>query len=266
MYSPFALGWRYLGYWLRAVNGKGHGVHSPFVYDFVRSVLLDKTPYPAYTEVEGVRRKLLQDMRTISVADYGAGSGHLTRRDRRIADIARTSLKPAKYAQLLHRMAQRYRPRTIVELGTSFGVSTSYMAFGNPAAQVITGEGSPSIADTAAEVFRSLQLDRVELVRGNFDETIPAMQEACKHPPELLFLDGNHRLEPTLRYFEQWRTVAAPDAIWVFDDIHWSAEMEAAWEALKAHPAVTLHLDLFFVGIISLNPDFKQQFGCSIRF
>lgn len=266
MYTPFQLGWRYLHYWLTAANGKGHGIHSPFVYDFVRSVLLDRCDYPAYAQVESVRKALLQDTRVISVSDYGAGSGHLTTRERRVADIARTSLKPAKYAQLLYRIAQRYRPKTIVELGTSFGISTSYLALGNPEAQVITGEGAPAIADTAAQVFRDLNLERMELIRGNFDETIPSMIDACAHPPELLFLDGNHRLEPTLRYFEQWRSVAAPDAIWVFDDIHWSAEMEAAWEAIKAHPAVTLHVDLFFVGIISLNPDFKQRFGCSIRY
>ena len=255
-----------MNYWLTAANGKGHGIHSPFVYDFVRTVLLDREAYPAYNEIESVRKKLLQDNQLITVSDYGAGSGHLTSRERRVSDIARTSLKPAKYAQLLYRIAQHYRPNTIVELGTSFGVSTSYMAKGNPQAQVITGEGAPAIADTAVEVFRDLDLNHIQLVRGNFDETIPSMIEACAHPPQLLFLDGNHRLEPTFRYFEQWRSVAAPDAIWVFDDIHWSKDMEAAWEAIKAHPAVTLHIDLFFVGIISLNPDFKQRFGCSIRY
>lgn len=266
MYSPWQLGWRYLKYWLTASNGHGHGIHSPFVFDLVQSVLLDKQRYPDYARLEAQRRLLQQSNEHITVTDFGAGSGHLKSKQRAVSAIARTSLKPAKYAQLLYRLSRRYQPKTIVELGTSLGISTAHLALGNPTAQVITGEGAPAIAERARRVFSDLDLKRIELVEGDFSETIPQMIEACQDPPELLFLDGNHRYEPTMAYFEAWRTVASPQAIWVFDDIHWSAEMEQAWEALKAHPAVTLHVDLFFVGLISLNPDFKQPFGCSIRF
>lgn len=265
MYSRVQLGKKYLRYYFTASNGKGHGIHSPFVFDFITKVLNDRTKYPAYRRIESLRKKMLADKTVIDVQDFGAGSSVIKSNKRVVADIAASSLKPEKFAQLLYRMVQHYKPKTILELGTSFGITTAYLAAAAEATKVYTCEGASSIATIARQNFNTLQLKNIELSEGDFAETLPVLLPVLS-PLHFVFIDGNHRKEPTLGYFYQLLKHTTASSILVFDDIHWSAEMEQAWAIIKDHPAVTLSIDLFFIGIVFFNPDFnhKQQF--TIRF
>ena len=256
---------KYLNYHFTASNGKGHGVHSPFVFDFITKVLRDKKKYDCYEKIEAVRKELINDLRLIHVDDFGAGSTVMKLNERKISAIARSSLKPKKYAQLLFRIVQYYKPVTIVELGTSFGITTSYLASGNKDATVYTCEGATTIASIAQNNFNKLNLNNIELIQGNFDETLPGLLTKL-NKIDLAFIDGNHRKEPTLSYFHQLLNHSAASTILIFDDIHWSEEMEAAWQEIQNHPSVTLSIDLFFIGIIFLNNNFKVKQQFSIRY
>ncbi|AXY78270.1 class I SAM-dependent methyltransferase [Paraflavitalea soli] len=265
MFSPWQLAKKYIHYYFTASNGKGHGVHSPFVFEFIKKVLNDKRHFAAYDQVEALRKQLLADNTCLQVEDLGAGSAISNTSKRPIARIAKYAAKSTKFSQLLFRIVQYYKPATILELGTSLGISASYMALANPAASVITGEGSIAIAEKAAANFRQLAIPNIELVPGNFDNTLP--QILARHTPvELAFLDGNHRLEPTLRYFEALLLHTTEHSILILDDIHWSEEMEQAWQQVQDHPAVTLTIDLFFIGLVFFRKDFKVKQHFSIRF
>lgn len=265
MYSTFQLSKKFLQYQLTASNGKGHGIHSPFVFDFINKVLNDYADYPDYQPIEQKRKDLLDNSTLIDVEDFGAGSAVIKSNKRRISAIAASSLKPKKYAQLLFRMVQYYKPETIVELGTSFGITSAYLASGNEHSKLYTCEGSTSIASIARKNFEALDLKNIELVEGDFDKTLPHLLSKLKKI-DLTFIDGNHRKEPTLSYFSQLLGHIDHSSILVFDDIHWSKEMEEAWTAVKQHPAVTLSIDLFFIGVVFFNPDINHKQHFSIRF
>ncbi|RXK62412.1 class I SAM-dependent methyltransferase [Lacibacter luteus] len=266
MYSAFKIGKKFLHYYFTAANGKGHGVHSPFVFDLITKVLNDTTNHPAYTEVEEQRRLLLQNETVLTVEDFGAGSTKGLTKQRVVKQIAATSLKPKKYAQLLFRLVNYFQPKQILELGTSLGITTAYLAKANTNAVVTTMEGSAAIAAVAQEQFDALQLKNVNADTGNFDETLPELISKPESAFDFVFIDGNHRKEPTLRYFEQLLAKAINDTVFVFDDIHWSAEMEEAWEELKQHPQVTLTIDLFFIGLVFLRKEQKEREHFVIRF
>lgn len=228
-------------------------------------MLQDKTAYGCYPVIEKARQQLLKQKGIIEVEDFGAGSSVIKKNKRVVADMARSSLKPLKYAQLLFRMVQYYQPETILELGTSFGVTTSYMAAGNANAKVYTIEGSAAIAEIAQKTFNRINFSQIELTTGDFNNTLPAILAKLK-TIGFVFIDGNHRKEPTLNYFQQLLRHSHSSTILIFDDIHWSVEMEETWSAIKKHPSVTLTIDLFFIGLIFINPDFKIPQHYSIRF
>lgn len=265
MYSPFQLAKKYIRYWFTAANGKGHGVHSPFVFDFIKFVLRDKKQYYCYDPIEQLRSQLLQTTDTIEVEDFGAGSAVIKSNRRVVKKMAQSSLKPKKFAQLLFRIVNYYQPQTIVELGTSFGITTSYLASGNNQALVYTCEGAPSIANIAQQNFNLLNLNNTILLQGDFAKTLPVLLQTLTNI-DLAFIDGNHRKQPTLDYFEQLLPKTTAHSILIFDDIHWSAEMESAWEIIKQHPSVTLSIDLFFIGLVFFNPDFKVKQDFAVRF
>jgi predicted O-methyltransferase YrrM len=265
MFSTWQLLTKYADYYLTASNGNGHGIHSPFVYDFVRRVMIDKRNFYAYNQVEALRRKLLQNEALIEVEDFGAGSAISKTNQRSIASIARHAAKSKKWAQLLFRIVNYYQPKTILELGTSLGISTAYMALANPQARIITAEGSAAIAAEAKRNFQSLQCTNIQQVTGNFDDTLPGILTALPQI-DLAFIDGNHRYEPTVRYFNQLLPYLHAGSIVIFDDIHWSADMEKAWEAVRENQSVQLSIDLFSIGLVFFSDQFKVKQHFSIRF
>ncbi len=265
MYSPVTLTKKYIQYYWQANNSRGHGMHSPFVFNFITKVLNDTTEYSDYKKVEALRQQLLQNNTVIEVQDFGAGSVTTKSNQRKISAIAKHAAKPKKFGQLLYRMVQQYKPNTILELGTSLGITSSYLAWGNPQAKLITLEGAPSIANTAQQNFTQLQLQNIQQVVGPFEGTLD--KTLAQNPTiDFAFLDGNHRYEPTVNYFNQLLPHIHNDTILIFDDIHWSLEMEQAWQEIMAHESVQCSIDLFFIGIVLFRKEFKEKQHFAIRF
>ncbi|MFY0253996.1 O-methyltransferase [Chitinophaga sp. 30R24] len=252
--QQYQLAGKYLKYYF--TSGNRHDVHSPFVYALIEEVLLDKKQHPAFTAIEQLRKQLLQSEETLQVTDLGAGSLISSGNERRVRDITRYAAKQPKFGQLFYRLIQYLQPRRILELGTSMGLSTAYMALAAPQAQVYTIEGCPNIAARAARNFNALQIRNITQVTGNFDTVLPDVLKQMQLP-DWVYIDGNHRKEPTLAYFEQCLQFVDEYSVLVFDDIHWTPDMEAAWNTIQAHPQVTMTIDLFFIGLVFFRKDFK---------
>lgn len=238
-----------------------HSLHSPFLFALYTQVIrVDNRREVVFDPIKGLTRKLRQSRQQITITDFGAGSKVNASQQRAIGDIARHSIKPARFGRLLFRLIRRFQAKTIIDLGTSLGITTAYIA---EAAKVYDGhvstfEGCPQTAAVAARNFGQLAMTNVDIVVGNIDDTLPE-KVATSKPIDLVFFDANHRYEPTVRYFETCLTNIHNDTVFVFDDIHWSAEMEQAWDYIKAHPTVTVTVDLFWVGLVFFRKEQPRQ-------
>ncbi len=238
---------RYLAFWFR--SGNAHSIHSPFVFNLYTRVIRPATHQPVFDPIEKIRAGLLISTEEIDTVDFGAGSRVSRSPRRRVKDVARYAQKDARTGQLLFRLVSHFAPRTIFDLGTSLGVTTLYLAAPNPRAALYTFEGCPQTLAIAQKHFAQLGFRHIRPVPGNLDQTLPArLGEVASL--DFAFFDANHRREPTLRYFTSCLAKAHEDSVFVFDDIYWSAEMRTAWEEIKSHPAVTLTVDLFHVGLV----------------
>lgn len=247
---------RYASFWWR--SGNAHGLHSPFVFNLYCFIIHHTGFFLAYDQVENLRQTLLQDDTELDVTDFGAGSHTSTTKKRKVSAMARSAAKPPRLGQLIFRLANHFKPSTILELGTSLGLTTGYLGLARQTAQLYTFEGCPAIAAQAKKNFQKLKLENVHLVQGNMDETLaPAV--AALDQLDFVFFDGNHRLAPTLRYFEICLTKAHEGSVFVFDDIYWSAEMAEAWQKIKQHPQVLLTVDLFYIGLVFFRTNQPKQ-------
>jgi predicted O-methyltransferase YrrM len=240
-------------------------MHSPFVFDFILHVLNNRRKYAAPKEVEALREQWKRSSEVLEINDLGAGSRVATSNQKTVGQIAQAALKPRKYAQLLFRLVKHYQPQTVFELGTSLGLTTAYLAAANPDATITTIEGSESIVQKAKEGWRQLGCTNIRSITGNFDDVLPDILPSLP-ALDLVYIDGNHRYEPTVRYFQQILPYLHEYSIVVFDDIHWSPEMEQAWEAIKRHPQVQYTIDIFFLGFVFFRKEFKVKQHFSIRF
>lgn len=265
MYSAPQLAIKYLRYYLTASNGKGHGIHSPFIFQFITRVLNDHTQYKEYDKVEKLRQQFLNDRTVLTIQDFGAGSSVSKTNQRSVASIAKNASKSKKLAQLLFRMVRLYQPSSILELGTSLGITTAYLSLAKPDAKLLTLEGAGAVAALAEKNFLVSGFQDISVVKGNFDDTLSVVLEGL---PTVCFafIDGNHRKEPTEKYFSQLLAKINNESILVFDDIHWSREMEQAWETIRNHPSVRCTIDLFFIGIVFFRQEFHEKQHFVIRY
>lgn len=263
MTSHFFLIQEYFRYLLQAKTA--HGVHSPFVFDFIQTVLKDDRHFYAFDQISEFRKKVLNDKQVLNVEDFGAGSLKGSYKQRVVSDIARNAGRNEKFGKLLFRIVNKYGCKKIIELGTSMGLGTSYLALANTLSEVITLEGSKEIAAKAGQHFSELKLNNVKQVVGNFDDTYTTVLRDYK-PVDLVFIDGNHRKEPTLDYFKQSLDAIHNDSILIFDDIHWSKGMREAWDEIAQDSRVRLSLDLFYFGIVFFKKEFKEKQHFVLRF
>ena len=249
---------RYLIYLFRATNT--HGVHSPFIFDLVTNVIYSKKHFYSFNKINRIRKKLNENEKTISVRDFGAGSLYSNSSKKKINQIAKQSSKTEKQGELLFRLVNKFAPETILEFGTSFGISGMYLASACAKSQMVTIEASEEIAQIAQKNFDEMNFENVTLLQGTFEDKLTeAIQKLMIL--HFVFFDGNHRKEPTLAYFNACLKQTMNESVFVFDDIHWSKEMEEAWMEIKNHPEVTVTVDLFFMGIVFFKKEqVKEHF------
>jgi len=245
---------RFLKHVFTARNTKGFGIHSPYIFYVVRSILYEKHPYYVFLQIENQRNKLKKDHSTLSFEDFGTGNSH----SKSISDIARSSLKRPKIAQLIFRLIKYSSPDFILELGTSLGVTTSYMASAAPQAQLISIEGSTAVANIAKKNLAEMNIHNVNVLNEKIDSILGEVV-ANVNTIDFAFFDANHKSEAITTYFEQCVEKTSEKSIFIIDDIHWSRDMEKGWEYIKNHKKVTSTIDIFECGIVFFNPDLSKQ-------
>lgn len=239
----------YLHYLLSAKTK--YYLHSPFVYELAEEVIYDQRQYYAFNDLAHIRAALLNSNTELQTTDWGAGSNgqQVSYKKRLVRQLAHQVAVSPQIGKLLFRLVNRYQPQQILELGTSIGIGTLYMAMACKKARITTIEGCPETANFASQLFQKLQIQNVAPKVGNFDDILSNLLETIPQV-DIVFFDGNHQYEPTLRYFELCLTKIHANTIFIFDDIHWSPDMERAWEIIKQHPKVTITIDLYRVGLV----------------
>ena len=265
MHSNAQLAFKFIKYFFTASNGKGHGIHSPFVYEFVTKILNKKNTPENVAAIEARRKSLEANTTVIEVVDRGAGSRQSEFKLRSISVIAKSALKQKKISQLLYKMGVYFNPSNILEMGTSFGITSSYLAMSMPHQTLVTMEGAPAIAQEAHATFDLLRLKNIEIVEGDFTTSLPVHLNSISNVG-MVYIDGNHRYAPTMEYFKLLLSKVNEQSILIFDDIYWSSEMEQAWDEIKKHEAVTLTIDLFYIGIVFFRKESKQKQHFTIRY
>ncbi len=248
----------FLNYSFRAQSVEILRGYDASVFDLFDVIMNDSHRYYAFDDIEDYRDCLKDSDRQISMVDYGAGSTVFKNNKRRVSSLASNSSVRPKYGRLLFRLANQLKPSLVMELGTSIGISSSYLAKGNVKSRIVTMEGCPETSAIAAETFKALECDNVSLYNEQFDSGLSSKVSAHEEI-DLVFIDGNHQKEATLNYFNAFLPKLNETSVLIFDDINWSAGMSEAWQIIRNHPRVTLSVDVFQFGIVFFNSKLNKE-------
>ncbi|MUU77662.1 O-methyltransferase [Winogradskyella endarachnes] len=235
----------YIKFLTKATNQ--HGVHSPFVYNFVTKCLYDNTKYPQYNALETYRNSLKESKAELTITDLGAGSKVLDSKKRKVSAMVKASSSSKKESQLLFRIAKYFNLKTILELGTSLGMGTYPLSLANKTSQITTIEGCANTSAFAQSEIEKRNIKHVEFITGSFTDTIPNL---TTDKFDFIFFDGHHNKDATIQYFEALLPKIHNDTVFLFDDIYWSKGMTEAWEYIKNHKSVKVTVDCFYLGFV----------------
>lgn len=206
-------------------------------------------------EIEGLRAGLIRSDQTVQKTDFGSRTSKTY--EIKVASIASRELTKAKYANLLFRILQEAQPNTVIELGTSLGINTLYLAWDMPW-EVVSFEGCPETLKVARGIFEESGVDNIQTIEGDIAATLPKYLDPIRRI-DFAFLDARHEYESTLVNFDLLANKAHEKTIIVLDDIHWSKGMEVAWKAIKKDPRVIATADLFQFGVVFFNPELHRE-------
>ena len=241
-----------------ASHKKGHGIHSPFLYKLITKIFPEEGDCSDCKKIESSKVQLLQNNETINRLDLGAGSSFSKKKLQTISSVAKHSVINKKYGRLLFRLVGYFGAKNILELGTSFGISSMYMAAPDSSIKLQSIEGCPETAKKAASIHKQLGFENIQIHKGNFDVLLPEIIEKAVKI-DFVFFDGNHQKEPTLKYFELCKSKVHNDTVFVFDDINWSKGMQQAWTQIKADPDITLTINIYRFGIVFFKKELSKE-------
>lgn len=252
----------YFNYLLTA--GTKHSVHSPFMYRFISEILLSKSENNQFAHIETIRKKMIKSDTSVDYTDLGGGnkSGK-----RKLSELAANTAREAKYGRLLNRIITAFNPEYVIELGTGTGITTLYQAAAlSPLNPLHTVEANPSLTDIVH--YNATQMGIEENIRfyaDSFENALPLILGQMPRV-DFAYIDGNHRYDPTVQYFEQLLEKAHSYSIFVFDDINWSEEMKQSWSYIRNHASVTMTLDIFNFGIVFFRKENAEKEHFVIRY
>lgn len=243
-------------YYTRSKHAKGHGIHSPFVYDFVRKVLVQKkTKKHQKTQVKNLRKKLTKKTDIINLANHGAGSRiQNEHKSFPIGKLIKQSGLTTKYITLLIDTIQHYKYNNFLELGTCCGLTTTAVAIANPKLDIVTIENAHERASWAQKEFKRRELNNINLIEMDFTSAINRLNKNNKRF-DMVFIDGDHTYEGTMKYFKLLKPMMNENGVLIFDDIYWSKEMTQAWKEICNTQSCGITIDMYRMGMLFIRPN-----------
>ncbi len=238
-------------------------MHSPYMFDLLTKVFDDQKVYYIFDRIEHERAQFSHSDRVIMDRDLGAGSHKAPGASRTVAQIAGSAVSSPRKCEVLFRLAEQLRPKVAIELGSSLGISSAYLAAAYKGGHVYSFDGNPDLTKTAREFCAALNLTNIEFEDGDFDASLSDKLKEIEEV-DFAYIDGNHRKAPTMRYYEMLRAQRAENAVFVFDDIRWSREMYETWQEVLHDKTIRATIDAFSFGIIFFSPIFKERLDLTI--
>lgn len=246
--------WSFGNYLVRASTPAQ--IHSPYLFELLQFIHDKTRVYYAFDKIEWIRMSHLNNDEIITGEDYGAGSKY--RGPQTVQRVTRTAVSSPLKCQTIFRLVAFLKPERILELGTSLGIMTAYLASANTTSRVTTIEGNPRLNDLAKKTAHTLNIENIAFYSGQFSELLPEVLKESK-AMDFVLIDGDHRGEALSRYFSMIMPALSEQAVVMVDDIRWSADMFDAWKTLSQLPAVTCSLDYFSFGLLFFRKDFLDK-------
>lgn len=241
-----------LRYLFQSKHRRGYGVHSPSVFRLITLVIEERLPYYSYFLIEKIR--YLSNRKGVDV--FLSEEGELFEKNK--VCLAKWGQLGIAYDQILFRLVNYYKPKTIVELGTTMGFSTLYLATPNSQAHVITLSEKKEISDLAKNNFKKSSVCNILLKEGGIESNF---RKLIQEQVQFDFLSINCTMLP--RGFYSYcntllQTGSFGGVIVINEPYFWESNRDDL-KKIKLHDQVRVVIDLFHIVILILDSNLQKE-------
>jgi predicted O-methyltransferase YrrM len=225
------------------------GYGAPIAQAFLTTLKKKHTPEEdqLFKMLGEFRQDLSVNNQKISFKEIGSDT------EMTVAEVSRRAASPEVWTRFFYQLSKTKSVNNILEIGTNLGVSGQYFIKaleGKKNTKFTSLEGVKGLCEIATERFKVLSdINRFEVLHGLYDQTFIKIVDRDDRF-DLVFIDGNHQYESTLKYFELLKNNLSDQALIIFDDINWSEGMTKAWREICAQKGIVFSINLFKLGLI----------------
>lgn len=233
---------------------KGHGVHSPFAFNFITKVIDERAAYYCEDAIELTRKKIGYPERTVCIP----GIKEQSKQEISIREvIEKMAIKP-KNGALLMRMTNYFKPKNILQVGEAVGFSTLYLAAYASDVRVLVLEEHPARAALCRSVFEKHKAGNISLREGAYNNTLPqALREIGR--VDFVYLDFLNSTELNTYVVEQCFPCLHDKSVLVVAGIKAAKEKKEFWKQLCFRPEVRVTVDVYEFGIIFFDKKLHKR-------
>ena len=233
-----------------------HGIHSPFVYDLITKCFYDKTSFSAYHNLKVLRNELIHNQDLVKIKHYSEASKVFQTNHQKISTIVKCEGSSYKKQKQLYRITNYFKPKNVLELGTSIGLGSTAMAFASNKSIITTVEVNENLSDIAKKVFKSYQLKNIQIDTSSFKDFF---KKSNYENLDLVYLDGTCDKESTIENFNSLLKHSHNESVFIFNNIYWNKEMTEAWNIIKKQKEITVSIDTFYWGFLFFRKEQPKQ-------
>jgi len=206
---------------------KGHGIHSPFVFNFITRVIEEKAPYYAYDDIYNY-----------------------------LENFPEIKHNETKLNRFSFRVVNYFNAKKILELGAGDGINTLYITSVSSDIDCLCIETNQEKYDKAGLLFKNWDRKIILL-----NEIYP--QTNCRQ--DCIFVNlRNYIVDDPIMFTNYLLSLIKEDSFIFLDGIRTNRKQQMLWKSLIELDCVSVSLDLFHLGILFFDKKyFKRNYKLS---
>ena len=227
---------------------KGYGVHSPFVFDLITSVIEEKCAFYSFHDFVRIRQQLSQNKQFVRYRGKRISVKKALQRD----------CISKKEGEFLFRLTNHYKPQTILSVGSSLGLAPLCLSKYASSVRCVTLENEPDFADIAIHVLNNETNLSLPIRTGNYRKTIPEAIEELQRI-DCIFIEKDVEISDLNVIFSTCLPFTHDNTCCIWAGIRSTSEKYHYWKRIYQHPSVTVAVDLYHLGLLFLQPKLHKR-------
>ena len=237
-------------YLRRARHRGGHGIHSPFLFRLITSVIEDKSNYPEYKPYKDHQTKAIRLLANFPDPTVNLIYKRFNLSLSKPKKLYKKIEFPNRFGKLIFRLIREFQPSYIFHYGPTLGVNLTLMAMAKSDCPVYQICDEPEYSLFSGDLIKYSECSNILSLTEN--------QEPSILPP---FMVVNHPNNPGLTRNIVQKYIANPgeNDVLIIRGIHQSLEMYTLWKELIGNNSVRVTIDQFEIGIALFRKGLQKE-------